>query len=139
MPSDDDISDVDADRDETRALVEDALDASHEPYESQDEFALDLAVVLKRALLETDEDVITSTQVASTLTRWRATMTGEIVLPITLDVMEACEILDRLGGPDVEQRTITLPVDEHLLHDLDSQLDLVMDATAASTRGDDDG
>ena len=102
--------------------IEQAVESTNiEPYDSLEEFAIALAAVIARAEA-TDDDVLTRGTVASTLERWRSTMTGKVVLPIPLSPTEACQRRDEFDNHYGETAQVELPIDEKLIHDIDSQL-----------------
>lgn len=96
--------------------------ASRDPFESDREYLLALAEVLARAK-RTPDAVVDDEVVAATLERWRATMSGRVVLPVTLSPDAARRHRDRLDDRLGEAITVEVPVTEKLIHDLDSQID----------------
>jgi len=111
--------------DETRALLEDALDEDLVPYESRAEFAINLAMVVRRGIEATDDELIDEDLVAATLSRWRAVLTGRVVLPVTLPPDAAREELHKASHPEVRSPQITVPITEGMLHDIDNQLGMI--------------
>lgn len=105
-------------------ILETIQDLDLSGYAEKEEFLLDLAAVMARAH-NTDDDLVDADYVAAQLSRWRATMTGRVVLPITLSVEEAKEHRKLADSNYGGSLSVTVPVSEKLIHDLDSQMEHV--------------
>ena len=111
------------DQDEPHGVtIEDLKNADLSGYDDKRQFGLDIAVAVARAH-NSHNDVVDTGTVAGTLQRWRSTMSGRVVLPITLSPADARKRRDEFDQRHGEVAQVRFPITEKLIHDLDAQIE----------------